>query len=104
EEDPNTLKEEKNQVAATDLTRSAKCMRLIEKLDEIVANDHQALVFTQFREMGELLVPMIQQALQHPIQRLQLIYQFLFEMSSRLSCSWQQYYHQVLLTLYAMYT
>ncbi|MFN9991751.1 MAG: DEAD/DEAH box helicase [Phycisphaerales bacterium] len=61
------LKEEKNLVSATDASRSVKCMRLLEKLDEIVGNDHQALVFTQFREMGELLVPMIQQSLQRNV-------------------------------------
>lgn len=35
--------------------RSGKCERLTEMLDEVLAEGHRALVFTQFREMGHLL-------------------------------------------------
>lgn len=39
--------------------RSGKCRRLIELLEEVVASDEKALVFTQFRQMGHLLTTMI---------------------------------------------
>jgi SNF2 family DNA or RNA helicase len=42
-----------------DPTRSGKCIRLLEMLDEVIAEGDQALVFTQFREMGKLLESMI---------------------------------------------
>lgn len=35
--------------------RSGKCQRLIEMLDEVLAAGDKALVFTQFRQMGEIL-------------------------------------------------
>lgn len=43
--------------------RSGKTQRLIEMLEEIVAAGDSALVFTQYRAMGHLLVAMIRQAL-----------------------------------------
>jgi SNF2 family DNA or RNA helicase len=43
--------------------RSGKLDRLTEMLEETVASGDRALVFTQFREMGERLVPHLQQAL-----------------------------------------
>jgi len=43
-------------------SRSGKCIRLIEMLDEVIAEGDQALVFTQFREMGALLEPMLRHA------------------------------------------
>lgn len=43
--------------------RSGKCIRLLEMLDEIVAEGDKALIFTQFREMGSLLAPMIRHQL-----------------------------------------
>jgi SNF2 family DNA or RNA helicase len=46
---------------ATDPSRSGKCIRLLEMLDEALAEGDQALVFTQFREMGKLLEAMISQ-------------------------------------------
>ncbi|MBX3410035.1 MAG: DEAD/DEAH box helicase [Phycisphaeraceae bacterium] len=46
---------------ATDPARSGKCIRLLEMLDEAIAEGDQALVFTQFREMGKLLEAMISQ-------------------------------------------
>ena len=40
--------------------RSGKCVRLLELLDEVLAEGEQALVFTQFRQMGAMLSTMIQ--------------------------------------------
>ncbi len=47
--------------------RSGKCIRLLEMLEEVVAEGDKALVFTQFREMGELLVPMLRHQLQRDV-------------------------------------
>jgi len=47
--------------------RSGKAIRLIEMLEEVLAEGHQALVFTQFRQMGRLLVPMLRHALDREI-------------------------------------
>jgi SNF2 family DNA or RNA helicase len=47
--------------------RSGKLDRLTEMLEETVASGDRALVFTQFREMGERLVPHLQQALEREI-------------------------------------
>ncbi|MCC6950799.1 MAG: DEAD/DEAH box helicase [Phycisphaerales bacterium] len=46
-----------------DPARSGKCIRILEMLDEVVAQGDQALVFTQFREMGDLLERMFRHAL-----------------------------------------
>jgi len=43
--------------------RSGKTQRLIEMLEELVAAGDRALVFTQYRQMGHLLVSMIRQAI-----------------------------------------
>ncbi|MFQ5590489.1 MAG: DEAD/DEAH box helicase [Phycisphaerae bacterium] len=43
--------------------RSGKCDRLVEMLDEVVAENHRALVFTQYRRMGELLCRHLQDSL-----------------------------------------
>jgi len=51
------------QPGAPDATRSGKCVRLIEMLQEVLASGEQALLFTQFRQMGRLLVPLLQQEL-----------------------------------------
>jgi len=40
-------------------SRSGKCVRLLEMLEEVVAARDQALVFTQFRQMAMLLTSMI---------------------------------------------
>jgi len=40
-------------------SRSGKCVRLIEQLDEVLAEGDQALIFTQFRQMGALLQRML---------------------------------------------
>jgi len=42
--------------------RSGKCQRLIEMLEEVLAGGDKALVFTQFRQMGELLAGMLRRA------------------------------------------
>lgn len=39
--------------------RSAKTMRMMEMLEEVVASKDRALIFTQYRRMGHLLVSMI---------------------------------------------
>ena len=49
--------------AALNPARSGKTQRLIELLDELVAAGDSALVFTQYRQMGHLLVSMIRQAI-----------------------------------------
>ncbi len=46
---------------AADPSRSGKCTRLLEMLDETIAEGDQSLVFTQFRQMGRLLEVMIRQ-------------------------------------------
>jgi len=53
--------------AALDPRRSGKCMRLIEMLDEVLAEDQQALIFTQFRQMGKLLAPMLRRHLDREV-------------------------------------
>jgi len=44
-----------------DPKRSGKCIRILEMLDEVLAEGHKALVFTQFRQMGHLLALMLRQ-------------------------------------------
>jgi uncharacterized Zn finger protein len=46
---------------AADPAASGKAQRLLDLLDEILAAHEKVLVFTQFREMGELLVQMLRQ-------------------------------------------
>ncbi len=43
--------------------RSGKCTRLMEMLDEVLAEGERALVFTQFRQMGHLLASMLRHEL-----------------------------------------
>ena len=43
--------------------RSGKLQRLIEMLDEVIANGDRALVFTQYRQMGDRLVSEIRRVL-----------------------------------------
>ncbi len=47
--------------------RSGKCDRIAEMLEEVVAEGHAALVFTQYREMGLLLQRMLQESLDREI-------------------------------------
>jgi SNF2 family DNA or RNA helicase len=44
-----------------DPSRSGKCIRVLEMLDEVIAEGDQALVFTQFRTMGTMLEAMLRQ-------------------------------------------
>jgi SNF2 family DNA or RNA helicase len=44
-------------------SRSGKCIRMVEMLDTILGEGEKALVFTQFRQMGEILSAMLRQAL-----------------------------------------
>ncbi|MEM0983471.1 MAG: DEAD/DEAH box helicase [Planctomycetota bacterium] len=48
---------------APDPTRSGKCIRTLELLDEVLAEGERALVFTQFRQMGHLLSAMFRHEL-----------------------------------------
>ncbi|MCC6678040.1 MAG: DEAD/DEAH box helicase [Phycisphaerales bacterium] len=69
-----------------DPARSGKCVRLIEMLDAVLAEGDRALVFTQFRQMGQLLVEMLRHQFDREIlflhggtpqaMRVQLIEQF----------------------------
>ena len=42
-----------------DPSRSGKCVRLMEMLDEVLASGEKALIFTQYRQMGHLLALML---------------------------------------------
>jgi superfamily II DNA or RNA helicase len=46
-------------IPAVDPSRSGKCIRLLEMLDEVLAEGDQALIFTQFRQMGHILWAML---------------------------------------------
>jgi hypothetical protein len=50
-----------------DPARSGKCVRLLEMLDEVLAEGDQALIFTQFRQMGHLLAAMLERELDREI-------------------------------------
>ena len=66
--------------------RSGKCIRLLEMMDELLAEGDQALVFTQFRQMGEILAAILRHHLERDIlflhggttqtQRVQLVERF----------------------------
>jgi len=43
--------------------RSGKCERLVEMLEEVLAEGDRALIFTQFRKMGQLLQPYLEERL-----------------------------------------
>ncbi|MFQ5495362.1 MAG: DEAD/DEAH box helicase, partial [Phycisphaerae bacterium] len=47
--------------------RSGKCARLIEMLEVVLAEDDQALVFTQFKKMGDLLKKQLEEALDREV-------------------------------------
>ena len=47
--------------------RSGKCIRLLEMLDEVLAEGDQAIVFTQFRQMGNLLSAMLRHHLNREV-------------------------------------
>lgn len=46
-----------------DPSRSGKCVRILEMLDEVLSEGDQALIFTQFRQMGHLLSGMLRHEL-----------------------------------------
>lgn len=48
-------------------SRSGKCVRLLELLDEVLAEGNQALVFTQFRRMGKMLTAMLRHELDREV-------------------------------------
>lgn len=50
------------------VSRSGKVERLVEMLEEILAEGDRALIFTQFAEMGEMLAGILPQALNCPVQ------------------------------------
>ncbi len=54
---------EEGRQGAVTVARSGKAARLIEMLEEVVAEGDSALVFTQFREMGHLLASMVRREL-----------------------------------------
>ena len=56
---PSQLLKDLPEGAMPDPARSGKCIRLLEMLDAVLAEGDQALVFTQFRQMGNLLQGMI---------------------------------------------
>jgi SNF2 family DNA or RNA helicase len=58
---PELIKEQKNLENFGD--RSGKLLRLEEMLEEIIAEDDRALIFTQFSEWGQLLKPYLTQKL-----------------------------------------
>ncbi len=53
--------------AALDPARSGKCIRILELLDEVIAEGDQALVFTQFRVMAEMLAAMLRHRLDREV-------------------------------------
>lgn len=59
--------EEEAPEAKADPTRSGKCLRLLELLEEVVAEGQQALVFTQFRQMADLLAGMLRSGLDRDV-------------------------------------
>lgn len=54
---------DKSQHKEPSVEQSGKSARLIELVDSIIANGQKALIFTQFREMGDLLVKFISDAI-----------------------------------------
>jgi SNF2 family DNA or RNA helicase len=47
--------------------RSGKCVRLVELLEQALDNGDQALIFTQFRQMGALLASMLRHRLEREV-------------------------------------
>jgi SNF2 family DNA or RNA helicase len=60
---PSQLLKDSVDGAAPNPARSGKCTRLLEMLDEVLAEGERALVFTQFRQMGHLLASMLRHEL-----------------------------------------
>jgi len=53
------LRDHHDDITVADAERSGKSTRLLELLDEVLGAGDQALVFTQFREMGKILSSMV---------------------------------------------
>ncbi len=64
---PSQLLKDTDGVRPPDPTRSGKTMRLLEMLDEILAEGDQSLIFTQFRQMGHILQLMLQHELNRTV-------------------------------------
>jgi len=47
--------------------RSGKCSRLLDMLEEVLAEEEKALVFTQFRKMGDLLYKLLTEGLNREV-------------------------------------
>lgn len=47
--------------------RSGKCIRLLEMMDEVLASGAQALIFTQFRQMGGILTAMLRHSFEREV-------------------------------------
>ena len=64
------LKEERGQefqMLEVDPTRSGKVQRLLVLLEEVLAIDEKSLIFTQFRQMGHLLVGILGRTFDRPV-------------------------------------
>ena len=64
------LKEERGhdfQMLEVDPLRSGKVQRLLSLLDEVMAINERSLIFTQFRQMGHLLVGILGRAFDRPV-------------------------------------
>ena len=61
------LKEWDQNTPPPEISRSGKCIRIMEMLEEVFAEGDQALVFTQFRQMGHILAAMIRHNLDREV-------------------------------------
>jgi SNF2 family DNA or RNA helicase len=50
-----------------DASRSGKCVRLLEMLDEVIGEGDQSLIFTQFRQMGHILETLIRRRFERDV-------------------------------------
>ena len=50
-----------------DPARSGKCVRMLEMLEEVLAEGDQALIFTQFRQMGGMLAEIIRRRFERDV-------------------------------------
>lgn len=58
---PSQMLKDMEPGATPNPSRSGKCTRVLEMIDEVLAEGERALIFTQFRQMGHLLAPMLRQ-------------------------------------------
>ncbi len=56
---PSQMLKDMEPGATPNPSRSGKCIRVLEMIDEVLAEGERALIFTQFRQMGHLLAPML---------------------------------------------